>query len=147
VARLSGTTSRTLRHYDAIGLLPPSHVGVNGHRCYGAAERDRADRLAGTVARTIEEREGGEEMSAGRMSEGLEAGPYREEAGERRAPAPWWRPSGGPRAGRRSGPSRPGGAGSTRWPGWRNTTAPGRPRTTRGSPAGSTGTTRGSRGT
>ena len=27
VARLAGTTSRTLRHYDAIGLLEPSRTG------------------------------------------------------------------------------------------------------------------------
>jgi DNA-binding transcriptional MerR regulator len=127
VARLSGTTSRTLRHYDAIGLLPPSHVGANGYRYYrqadllrlqqilllrqlglgldavGAilagerdrvtalrrhrewllAERDRFGRLADTVARTIEELEGGEEMSAGDMFEGFAANPYRDEAVER----------------------------------------------------------------
>ena len=34
VARLTGTTSRTLRHYDDIGLLPPSRVGANGYRWY-----------------------------------------------------------------------------------------------------------------
>ena len=34
VARLAGTTSRTLRHYDAIGLLPPSRVGHQGYRYY-----------------------------------------------------------------------------------------------------------------
>ncbi|WP_136520455.1 MerR family transcriptional regulator [Cellulomonas telluris] len=34
VARLTGTTSRTLRHYDAIGLLEPSRVGDNGYRWY-----------------------------------------------------------------------------------------------------------------
>ena len=34
VARLTGTTSRTLRHYDAIGLLAPSRVGDNGYRWY-----------------------------------------------------------------------------------------------------------------
>ena len=34
VARLCGTTSRTLRHYDAIGLLPPSRVADNGYRYY-----------------------------------------------------------------------------------------------------------------
>lgn len=35
VARMSGVTSRTLRHYDAIGLLRPAYVGVNGYRFYG----------------------------------------------------------------------------------------------------------------
>jgi DNA-binding transcriptional MerR regulator len=34
VARMSGVTSRTLRHYDEIGLLPPAWVAGNGHRHY-----------------------------------------------------------------------------------------------------------------
>lgn len=34
LARMSGVSSRTLRHYDGIGLLPPSHVGANGYRYY-----------------------------------------------------------------------------------------------------------------
>ncbi len=34
VARMSGVTSRTLRHYDAIGLLPPSRVADHGRRYY-----------------------------------------------------------------------------------------------------------------
>jgi DNA-binding transcriptional MerR regulator len=34
VARASGVTSRTLRHYDAIGLLPPAWVAGNGWRHY-----------------------------------------------------------------------------------------------------------------
>lgn len=34
VARLAGTTSRTLRHYGSIGLLEPSRVGHNGYRYY-----------------------------------------------------------------------------------------------------------------
>jgi DNA-binding transcriptional MerR regulator len=34
VARMSGVTSRTLRHYDEIGLLPPAWVGGNGYRYY-----------------------------------------------------------------------------------------------------------------
>ncbi|MFE4513041.1 MerR family transcriptional regulator [Kitasatospora sp. NPDC056783] len=34
VARMSGVTARTLRHYDEIGLLPPAWVGSNGHRYY-----------------------------------------------------------------------------------------------------------------
>jgi DNA-binding transcriptional MerR regulator len=34
VARMAGTTSRTLRHYDDIGLLKPSRVGTNGYRYY-----------------------------------------------------------------------------------------------------------------
>lgn len=34
VARMSGVTARTLRHYDEIGLLPPAWIGGNGHRYY-----------------------------------------------------------------------------------------------------------------
>ena len=34
IARLAGTTSRTLRHYDDIGLLHPSRIGHNGYRYY-----------------------------------------------------------------------------------------------------------------
>jgi DNA-binding transcriptional MerR regulator len=34
VARLAGTTSRTLRHYGAEGLLPPSRIAANGYRYY-----------------------------------------------------------------------------------------------------------------
>ena len=30
VAQMSGVTSRTLRHYDDIGLLKPAYVGNNG---------------------------------------------------------------------------------------------------------------------
>jgi DNA-binding transcriptional MerR regulator len=38
VARVTGVTSRTLRHYDAIGLLPPAWTGGDGRRHYGPAE-------------------------------------------------------------------------------------------------------------
>lgn len=34
VAKAAGTTSRTLRHYDAIGLVKPSRIGINGYRYY-----------------------------------------------------------------------------------------------------------------
>ncbi|MFL6118510.1 MerR family transcriptional regulator [Actinophytocola sp.] len=108
VARMSKVTSRTLRHYDEIGLLPPARVGANGYRYYEQeqllklqqilvmrelglgldairqivsqgrdqvevlrlhrgwllAERDRFARLARTVTRTIEELEGGENVTS-----------------------------------------------------------------------------------
>jgi len=41
VARLAGVTSRTLRHYDDLGLVPPDHVGSNGYRYYGRAQLHR----------------------------------------------------------------------------------------------------------
>lgn len=34
VAKAAGTTSRTLRHYGEVGLVPPSRVGANGYRFY-----------------------------------------------------------------------------------------------------------------
>jgi MerR family transcriptional regulator, thiopeptide resistance regulator len=34
VARMSEVTARTLRHYDAIGLLTPAYVRPDGHRFY-----------------------------------------------------------------------------------------------------------------
>jgi DNA-binding transcriptional MerR regulator len=42
VARMSGVTSRTLRHYDEIGLLPPAGLAGNGYRYY---EQDQLLRL------------------------------------------------------------------------------------------------------
>jgi DNA-binding transcriptional MerR regulator len=45
VARLTGTTSRALRHYGDIGLLPPSRVGTNGYRYYDSAALVRLQRI------------------------------------------------------------------------------------------------------
>jgi len=45
VARLAGTTSRTLRHYDDVGLLHPSRMGSNGYRYYDAASLTRLQRI------------------------------------------------------------------------------------------------------
>jgi MerR family transcriptional regulator, thiopeptide resistance regulator len=45
IARLAGTTSRTLRHYDQIGLLAPSRVGANGYRYYDDAALMRLQRI------------------------------------------------------------------------------------------------------
>jgi MerR family transcriptional regulator, thiopeptide resistance regulator len=42
VARMSKVTSRTLRHYDSIGLLAPAWVGDNGYRYY---EKEQVHRL------------------------------------------------------------------------------------------------------
>lgn len=127
VVRLSGVTSRTLRHYDAIGLLRPVGTAPGGQRAYGRAEllrlqqvlvlrelgvglgaiaemldtggpqaerlrehhawllaeRDRFDRLARTVASTIESLEGGTVMPAEQMYEGFDHRQYEDEARER----------------------------------------------------------------
>ncbi|EQM75197.1 MerR family transcriptional regulator, partial [Microbacterium maritypicum] len=45
IARLAGTTSRTLRHYDDIGLLPPSRVAHNGYRHYDGPALVRLQRI------------------------------------------------------------------------------------------------------
>ncbi|MGO2747237.1 MerR family transcriptional regulator [Microbacterium sp.] len=45
IARLAGTTSRTLRHYDDIGLLAPSRIAHNGYRHYDQAALVRLQRI------------------------------------------------------------------------------------------------------
>ena len=45
IARLAGTTSRTLRHYDDIGLLPPSRIAANGYRHYDGQALVRLQRI------------------------------------------------------------------------------------------------------
>ncbi|WP_349826729.1 MerR family transcriptional regulator [Brevibacterium litoralis] len=45
VARRTGTTSRTLRHYDHIGLLRPTRIGANGYRMYGSTELVRLQQI------------------------------------------------------------------------------------------------------
>jgi DNA-binding transcriptional MerR regulator len=45
VARLTGVTSRTLRHYQAVGLLSPSRVGANGYRWYDEDALVRLQRI------------------------------------------------------------------------------------------------------
>ena len=45
IARLAGTTSRTLRHCDDVGLLPPSRVAHNGYRHYDEAALVRLQRI------------------------------------------------------------------------------------------------------
>ncbi|MCC3774988.1 MerR family transcriptional regulator [Streptomyces sp. UNOB3_S3] len=45
VARMSGVTSRTLRHYDEIGLLPPAWTGHGGLRHYEEADLLRLQQI------------------------------------------------------------------------------------------------------
>lgn len=45
LARSAGTTSRTLRHYGAVGLLEPSRVGSNGYRYYDEQALIRLQRI------------------------------------------------------------------------------------------------------
>ncbi len=45
IAALAGTTSRTLRHYDTIGLLAPSRIAGNGYRHYNQKALVRLQRI------------------------------------------------------------------------------------------------------
>jgi DNA-binding transcriptional MerR regulator len=45
IARIAGTTSRTLRHYDDVGLVRPTRVGANGYRYYDRAALVRLQRV------------------------------------------------------------------------------------------------------
>lgn len=45
IARVAGTTSRTLRHYDDIGLLRPTRVASNGYRHYDRRALVRLQRI------------------------------------------------------------------------------------------------------
>ncbi|MGK5552429.1 MerR family transcriptional regulator [Actinomadura kijaniata] len=45
LAARAGVTSRTLRHYDRIGLLAPSRVGANGYRYYDSTAVARLQRI------------------------------------------------------------------------------------------------------
>ncbi|MFB6836815.1 MerR family transcriptional regulator [Streptomyces sp. NPDC056361] len=45
VARMSGVTARTLRHYDETGLLPPARIGASGRRYYGEAQLLRLQQI------------------------------------------------------------------------------------------------------
>ncbi|MCL1870036.1 MAG: TipAS antibiotic-recognition domain-containing protein [Promicromonosporaceae bacterium] len=45
VARLAGVSSRTLRHYDAVGLLPPTRTGAGGLRYYDGDSVVRLQRI------------------------------------------------------------------------------------------------------
>ncbi|MPV36794.1 MerR family transcriptional regulator [Georgenia subflava] len=127
VTRITGTTSRTLRHYGQIGLLEPSRTGAGGYRYYDEdallrlqrilllrelglglpaiaevlaggkevstalgrhlvlleQERDRIDRQIASVRRTIEKREGGEQLMAEEMFDGFDHTRYKEEVEQR----------------------------------------------------------------
>jgi DNA-binding transcriptional MerR regulator len=45
IAKLAGTTSRTLRHYGELGLLPATRIGSNGYRHYDERALVRLQRI------------------------------------------------------------------------------------------------------
>jgi DNA-binding transcriptional MerR regulator len=123
ITRLTGTTSRTLRHYGQIGLLEPSRTGHSGLRYYDEdalvrlqrilllrrlglslpaiadvlagtqdvvdalrthlglleQERDRVQRQIDSLRRTIEKKEGGEQLMAQEMFDGFDHTRYQDE--------------------------------------------------------------------
>src|SRR5512144_187656 len=93
VARSAGTTSRTLRHYGEIGLLPPSRIGANGYPLLRrararAAAADSAAARAGTRAarhrggpRRSPRRRGGAENPPAAARTGTRAGRTSDQVG------------------------------------------------------------------
>lgn len=45
LAKISGISSRTLRHYDEIGLLKPERINPNGYRIYGQVQVDALQQI------------------------------------------------------------------------------------------------------
>lgn len=45
VAKMTGVSTRTLRYYDAIGLLKPLYTNDSGYRYYGEEELDRLQQI------------------------------------------------------------------------------------------------------
>ena len=45
IAKIAGTTSRTLRHYGELGLVSPRRIGDNGYRYYDRASLVRLQRV------------------------------------------------------------------------------------------------------
>lgn len=81
VCRISGVTSRTLRHYHRIGLLVPTSTGPGGVRHYGPAELFRLQRVLimrqlgmglADIARVLDEKLGEADALRGHL-EGLRA--------------------------------------------------------------------------
>ena len=45
LAELAGISTRTLRYYDGIGLLPPQKTTEAGYRLYGESQVDRLQQI------------------------------------------------------------------------------------------------------
>jgi len=45
LARRTGLTTKAIRYYEDIGVLPPSPRGANGYRCYSQADVNRLNLL------------------------------------------------------------------------------------------------------
>jgi DNA-binding transcriptional MerR regulator len=91
VAELSGTTVRTLHHYDEIGLLRPSERSEAGYRLYSHSDLERAlvdeqserlDALRAALDHAIAAEEGGTRQEETDMFQGFHD-EYEDEARER----------------------------------------------------------------
>ncbi|MFC4002552.1 MerR family transcriptional regulator [Prauserella oleivorans] len=80
VARLAKVTSRTLRHYDEIGLLPPAYLGGNGYRYYEEEQLLRLQQILvlRELGLGLEKLEGGKPVNAEELYTGI--GRHSEEA-------------------------------------------------------------------
>lgn len=45
LSKLAGVSTRTLRHYDEIGLLKPMKINSSGYRIYGPNEIDQLQQI------------------------------------------------------------------------------------------------------
>lgn len=73
LSELTGLTPRTLRYYDAIGLLRPARDGANDYRRYGPAEVERLRQIL--IYRELGLPPGGDPRPAGRAGGRPERGP------------------------------------------------------------------------
>ena len=55
LAQKTGLTPRTLRYYDAIGLLHPARATGNDYRLYGPQEIDRLEQISAQIFKEVEE--------------------------------------------------------------------------------------------
>ena len=75
LSRLTGLTPRTLRYYDAIGLLRPERVRENDYRLYGGAEVDASNaRIMGAALEQFQEYERLGEEILDKLSAAVAAG-------------------------------------------------------------------------
>lgn len=45
LGRIAGISTRTLRHYDKIGILKPARINSSGYRIYGQGKVDKLQQI------------------------------------------------------------------------------------------------------
>lgn len=83
VARLAGTTSRTLRHYDVLARPATVDEALVQHLAWLREEQGRLARQIASVESTLETRKKGEEPMAEQMFDGFDHTAHRREVAER----------------------------------------------------------------